>query len=477
MTYAASLPDVGTFEAWRLAARSAISHGVRPDEIDWSGGGTLFGSQPLPTGEKGTSFAVPKLFLKIAGNVIWHSAPERFDLLYQALWRLHSRDGEPLSQVDRLGRKLNLMAKAVSRDIHKMHAFVRFRELPSAGQRRSFAAWFEPEHDSLEPASPFFAKRFAGMDWMIATPRRTARFEDGSLSLSEGMPRPSLPDDASEALWGTYFANIFNPARIKLDAMKSEMPKKYWANLPETRLIPAMLADAEARVERMREAGASVARPGAQQISTRYRAAMPQPIELPQTLGEARGAALQCRRCNLCEAATQTVWGDGDPRAEIMIVGEQPGDLEDLEGRPFVGPAGQLLRSTLAEIGADADRLYLTNAVKHFKFTPRGKRRLHKTASRAEVQHCRWWLKMEIGMVQPRIIMALGATAAGALTGIDSAMAARRGGLETGLDGTSILPTWHPAYILRAQDPHQKTAALNQFKSDLRAGLELAHVR
>jgi len=102
---------------------------------------------------------------------------------------------------------------------------------------------------------------------------------------------------------------------------------------------------------------------------------------------------------------------------------------------------------------------------------------LHKTASRADVQHCRWWLKMEISMVQPRIIVALGATAAGALTGIDSAMAARRGGLETGLDSTSILPTWHPAYILRAQGLDQKTAALNQFKSDLRAGLELAHVR
>src|SRR5690606_20643986 len=169
-------------------------------------------------------------------------------------------------------------------------------------------------------------------------------------------------------LWGTYFANIFNPARIKLDAMKSEMPKKYWANLPETRLIPAMLADAEARVERMREAGASAARPGAQQISTRYRAAMPQPVELPQTLEEARSAATQCRRCNLCEAATQTVWGEGPPRAEIMIVGEQPGDLEDLEGRPFVGPAGQLLRSTLAEIGANTDHLYLTNTIKHFKF-------------------------------------------------------------------------------------------------------------
>ena len=143
-----------------------------------------------------------------------------------------------------------------------MHAFVRFRELPSDTPRRSFAAWFEPEHNTLEPGSSFFAKRFADMDWLIATPRLTAQFRDGVLDFGPAGARPDLPDDASESLWATYFANIFNPARIKLDAMRSEMPMKYWKNLPETRLIPEMLKDAEARVQRMREAGASAARPG-----------------------------------------------------------------------------------------------------------------------------------------------------------------------------------------------------------------------
>src|SRR5690606_13183137 len=192
------------------------------------------------------------------------------------------------------------MAKNVGRDIHKMHAFVRFRELPGNGSRRRFGAWFEPEHHTLEPGAAFFVKRFADMDWLIATPGLTARFEGSKLSFEEGGTQPHLPEDASEALWATYFANIFNPARIKLDAMRSEMPKKYWKNLPETRLIPSMLADAEERVERMREAGSSKPRPGAAAISTRYRASLPVAAAIPETLDEAHEAAMQCRRCGLC---------------------------------------------------------------------------------------------------------------------------------------------------------------------------------
>jgi DNA polymerase len=258
---------------------------------------------------------VPQTFVQLATSVIWHSDPERFALLYQALWRLDRHEGTPLSQADPLGRRLHLLAKNVGRDIHKMHAFVRFREVPAHGQRRRFAAWFEPEHNTLEPGSTFFAKRFADMDWMIATPRLTAQFAGGKLTFGPAAPRPDLPDDASENLWATYFANIFNPARVKLDAMRSEMPKKYWKNLPETRLIPEMLKDAEARVQRMHAAGASQVRAGSAAISTRYRAAMPQVPDLsaalPETLGQARTAAMTCQRCALCAAATQTVWGIG----------------------------------------------------------------------------------------------------------------------------------------------------------------------
>ena len=474
MNFTAALPRRGLFDAWRRAARLAISHRIPPDDIDWNGGEDLFGGAPLPDQAGGHGARVPPDFIRLAGSVIWHSAPERFSLLYQALWRLDRRDGAPLSQADPLGRRLGLMAKSVGRDIHKMHAFVRFREISSCGDRRRFGAWFEPEHNTLEPGSSFFVKRFADMDWLIATPRLTARYEAGRLCLEDGGRRPDLPDDASETLWATYFANIFNPARIKLDAMRSEMPRKYWKNLPETRLIPSMLADAEARVERMREAGASRPRRGATTISTRYRATLPASAEMPADLEQAREAALQCRRCGLCEAATQTVWGEGDPHARIMIVGEQAGDQEDLEGRPFVGPAGSLLRTILTEAGLPPQQAWLTNAVKHFKFTPRGKRRLHRNPNRGEIEHCRWWLGLELAFIRPRIALALGASSAFALTGDSGPISHRRGTIETGLHGGPVLISWHPSYILRMSDPTEKARLRSELATDIAAAL--AHV-
>nr|WP_253944568.1 UdgX family uracil-DNA binding protein [Pseudogemmobacter hezensis] len=470
--------------AWRDAARIAISHRIAPDQIDWKTAadadadadnsptaGGLFATEALPSAPGPHQAQVPQAFIRLAGSVIWHSAPARLAALYQALWRLDLRQGEPLSQADPLGRRLNLMAKAVGRDIHKMHAFVRFREIPAgpdtAGRHR-FAAWFEPEHNTLEPGSPFFAKRFADMDWMIATPRLTAQFIAGSLSFQPGGARPNLPgpdlsEDASESLWATYFANIFNPARVKLDAMRSEMPKKYWKNLPETRLIPDMLKDAESRVARMHAAAASTPRPGSAPVSTRYRATMPVAADLPDTLEAAQKAAQQCRRCGLCEAATQTVWGEGATDARLMLVGEQPGDQEDLEGRPFTGPAGQLLRSLMAEAGIAPSSVWLTNAVKHFKFVPRGKERLHQNPNRQEIGDCRWWLGLELAFIRPKLVVALGASAAFALTGKAAALEDRRGRIETGLHGGPVLITWHPAAILRQPD---KAAAM-----DLRAAL------
>lgn len=467
MSYAVTLPQRGLFAAWREAARNASSHNIAPEQIDWNGGSGLFGGDRLPDCSGEQEVRVSPEFMTLAKSVIWHCAPERFHLLYQALWRFKKGDGAPISQVDPLGRKLQLMAKAVGRDIHKMHAFVRFREYAKTGNRRKFGAWFEPEHNTLEPGSAFFVKRFADMDWIIATPQLTARFEDGVLAFTDGGERPSIPDDAAETLWAIYFANIFNPARIKIDAMRSEMPKKYWNNLPETRLIPSMLADAESRVERMRAAGASQPRAGAAAISTRYRASLPIADDFPETLEAAQRAAMQCRRCGLCEAATQTVWGEGSSEAQIMIVGEQAGDHEDLEGRPFVGPAGQLLRRTLVKSGVTPKTVWLTNAVKHFKFKPRGKKRIHQNPSRGEITHCRWWLGLELAFIRPRITVALGASSAFALTNNDQPISQRRGTIETGLHGGPVLISWHPSYILRSTDQAKRIRLESELARDI----------
>ena len=143
-----------------------------------------------------------------------------------------------------------------------------------------------------------------------------------------------------------------------------------------------------------------------------------------------------------------------------MIVGEQPGDREDLEGLPFVGPAGQVLHQAMAEAGVDPAKAWLTNAVKHFKFTPRGKQRIHQSPDRAEIEHCRWWLGLELGFVRPRLTVALGASAAYALTGNAGPMKDRVGKFEQGLHDGPVLVTWHPSYILRLPDPSTARADL-----------------
>nr|WP_255376454.1 UdgX family uracil-DNA binding protein [Acetobacter sp. DsW_063] len=432
------MPERGAFDAWRSAARVLMSHRVPPDDVDWSGRPGLFTPQEIPGFAGPHNVNVTGNFLKLAESVIWNSDPERFSLLYRALWRLCVRDGDPLSQSDVLGRRLQLLAKSVGRDIHKMHAFVRFHELPSTARRR-FAAWFEPEHYILEPGSRFFMKRFADMDWMIATPRLTARFEGGVITYHPGGSKPSLPVDASEELWATYFANIFNPARIKTNAMRSEMPKKYWKNLPETRLIPSMLAGAEDRVGRMHVAGASTSRPGAAIISTRYRNSIEKTEENPENLSDAKRSSRQCRRCSLCESATQTVWGAGPENAALMIVGAQPGDREDLTGSPLDGDFGARLRELVTGAGFDLSETYVTAAVKHFKFRPEGGLRIPSAPSMAEIEHCTWWLDMELAFIRPQLVMALGAAPVFAMTGDDTALERRRGTFETGRHGGQVM--------------------------------------
>jgi DNA polymerase len=471
VTYTVRLPERGTFAAWREAARRAIGHGIGPDEIDWrdaTGGGDLFAAAPLPEAVGPHRAHVPPAFLEIAGRVVWHRAPERFALLYRALWRLDRGDADVLSPADTLGRRLGLMGQAVARDIHRLHAFVRFRELADeladAGPRRRFAAWFEPEHHTLEPASDFFVGRFADMDWLIATPLLTARFEAGRLDFGPGTARPDLPEDAAAPLWNTYFVSIFNPARLKPQAMRAGMPKRYWPNLPETRLIPALLATAGERVRRMHAAAATTPRP----------VAVSPPEALPESLEAAGRAAATCRRCNLCAAATGTVWGAGAADAALLIVGEQPGDREDLEGRPFVGPAGRLLRAAMAAAAVPAEKVWLTNAVKHFKFAPRGKQRLHRNPDRGEIRACRWWLGLEIGLVRPRLTLALGATAAFALTDDDGPLGRRRGGIETGLHGGRVLISWHPSRILRLADAAAAAATHDALTADLATAWRLA---
>lgn len=477
-----AVPETGTAASWRASARACLSAGLTPGDILWQFGaapGDLFEETgALPEGAPPPR--VPRKFVELAESVCWHEDPERFARLYAFLWALTQGGARMDDAGDPRLAALRAMEKAVHRCQHKMKAFVRFREIPAAdtpngGSRRRFATWFEPTHNTLEPTAPFFARRFGDMDWAIATPGLTAVFEDGALRFEAGQAKPPLPDDATEALWATYFGSIFNPARVKLKAMIAEMPKKYWRNLPETRRIPELLAGAESQVREMQAAAPSLPPPRAERIAAKLHAptgcaagGAPHPeFERPESLAALSAQLGGCTRCPLHGPATQAVPGEGPEDAGLLIVGEQPGDEEDLAGRPFVGPAGRLFDEVAASAGLDRSTAYVTNAVKHFKYEPRGKKRLHQRPNAGEVAHCKWWLGLERQIVRPRLILAMGATAAEALTGNGNGILRRRGTVEKPDDGPPVLLTTHPSYLLRLPDVAARRTETGKFRRDL----------
>ncbi|WP_295315784.1 UdgX family uracil-DNA binding protein [Roseobacter sp.] len=464
------VPRIDAARAWRDAARDLLLSQVPPQEVTW--GDTrqdrgLFDTPgpPGPARPVTGSVTVPRSFLQMADTVVWHADPARFARLYAFLWRLIEAPHLMSDRGDAHLSQLRQMEKNVRRCQHKMKAFVRFREIGDpAGPRRSFAAWFEPTHHTVEPTAGFFARRFADMDWRILTPDISAVFEDGKVRFEEDHPRPDLPDDASEILWVTYFRNIFNPARLKVKAMQSEMPKKYWKNMPEAAAIPDLIAGAPARAREMALNAPGLPPPrmaAVQAQQAHLTSAWDGPADdLPRQVSA-------CTRCPLHRTATQAVPGEGPLSARLMIVAEQPGDQEDLQGRPLVGPAGQLFDRIADDAGLDRNGAFVTNAVKHFKFRPRGRQRIHQRPDAGEIQHCRWWLEAEIQLVRPAVILALGATAALSLTGSGADLMQRRGNVETGPDGIPVLITLHPAYLLRQPDADKKAAATEHFRNDL----------
>jgi DNA polymerase len=377
-------------EGWRGAARRLAVAEMPPADVLWSVAGddeTLFSPEAPSAGAATGVFAVPRAFLDLAETVIQHRDPERFALLYAALWRIRHGERELLANAaDPLVARLQRMVKAVRHEAHKMTAFVRFREI-AAEEGPRYLAWFEPEHHVLKATAPFFVRQFAGMRWSILTPDKSAHWDGTALRFGRGGARADAPaEDALEEVWRTYYRSIFNPARLNKTKMRADMPQRYWRNLPEAQLIPELTRDAVRRTRAMLD------QPPTPASRPEWAPAAPAVAAPVGGLAALHAEAASCRRCPLWESATQTVFGEGPPDAALMLVGEQPGDQEDLAGHAFVGPAGRLLDEALAAAGLDRAKLYVTNAVKHFKFEPRGRRRIHQKPDRSEVRHCRWWL-------------------------------------------------------------------------------------
>lgn len=478
MSLSVLLPRIGTARAFRDAARLLASHQVPPHEVRFAVEDhppRLF-DDPLPKGAGSTPVRAPKRFPDLCDGLSTVRSGEGFDVAYALLMRLQDSPKILSNRADPLVARAEVLGKAVRRDLHKFKAFLRFRDMaPGQEGRRRFQAWFEPTHRIEEAIAPFFQRRFGDMDWIIRTPEVTMGWKDGQFQArAEENEKPEDHDDLEE-VWRTYYRSVFNPARLKTKAMQAEMPKKYWKNLPEAELIPELVASARAREDAMRSAVPTHAPKRAAQISKSLVRAEPLEPGEPTDLSELKEALATCRRCPLHCAATQAVAGEGPPKARVMVVGEQPGDQEDLAGRPFVGPAGQLFDALAAEAGLPRDKVFVTNAVKHFKFSPRGKRRIHQRPNAGEVSHCRWWLDQERRFVRPHLIVAMGATALLALTGDGRDITMRRGQIERLADGTLILPTFHPSYLLRQRSSARVAADRIALKADLTVAARFLH--
>ncbi|HSQ95096.1 MAG TPA: UdgX family uracil-DNA binding protein [Croceibacterium sp.] len=462
--FVVAMPEPADFEFWRDRARALVQADVPPDRVAFvepGGSGSLFGpkrasgDRRLPSPPRsGRIVRASRQFVELAKAAICHSDAARFDLLYRLLWRLQDNARLLEDRADPDVRKLEDLARAVRRDIHKMRAFVRFREVEEAGGEKHYVAWFEPQHHILRVSAGFFMHRFANMKWSILTPLGSLHWDGEALAEGPSAQRSDAPaGDPAEELWRKYYASIFNPARLKVGAMLKEMPRRYWKNMPEAALIPELVAGAQAREAAMVETGKG------------------HNEERPHSLSDIGKAIHECRRCPIGLLENQAVMGEGLKTATLMVVGEQPGDQEDLAGKPFVGPSGQLLDRYLVEAGIDRGQVYVTNAVKHFKFVWRGKRRLHQPPTAKEIDTCRFWLEGELEIVKPRVVLALGASAARGLLGKTVSISKARGHPHELPDGRELWITAHPSYLLRLKD-EPKVEQERLFRADLAAVAE-----
>ncbi|MBP6546740.1 MAG: UdgX family uracil-DNA binding protein [Phenylobacterium sp.] len=462
------------FAGWRDAARSLRGQGASPDTVIWTveGEGDLFADPAPLTPPSPGGFTVSREFLELAEAVILHRSPERFSLLYRMLWRMAAAPNLLRIATDPDVVRVNDLARQVSKAAHKMKAFVRFRTVGMDPE--AYAAWFEPAHRVTELVAPFFAKRFANMIWSILTPDACIHWNGAQLAVTPGADPADAPgEDALEDYWRTYYASIFNPARLKVDAMTNEMPKRYWRNLPEARLIPGLIAAAEGRTNLMVAQAPSQSIRVIRRMAKTVRDATYDALA-PQSLEEVAAGVYACRRCPLYKDATQGVPGEGPAHARLLLVGEQPGDQEDLAGQPFVGPAGQVLDNALSEAGVPRAETYVTNAVKHFKHELRGKRRIHQTPNPTEVTACRWWVDAERRLIRPRVVVTLGATAALSVFGKATPIGKNRGIALQLPDQAQAVVTYHPSHLLRVLDAEAKAKAYALFVQDLRLAWELA---
>jgi probable DNA metabolism protein len=481
------IPIEPSFAAWRRAARALLRQGVEPSQIEWVESGNkaaahsgddcngsatgqvvqslaasaaervssataadVPNAEPACTaaGSVGTGAsaapAIPRELLSWLKTAACVRAPDRWALLYRVLWRWTRGERTVLDLNDPDGSLLDQRIRTIEHETEDLLTLTLFRRRDPSMGPPEFVGWYEPHHDLLERAAVRFAARMGDSTWMLATPHG-AVFWNGMLlridqpgaeeyeQTTQALPASAMTGEAvtsmpTEALWLAYYASAFNGAPLPV-------PLRYWRMPPAGPPLPARLARERSRLGAQ---SAAVTVPPTPPVE--YSAMTPPLIE-------PTGPLATCRRCALWRNAKQAVAGVGPAHAAIMVVGEQPGEHENQHGEPLTGPAGQLLDAVLARAGLKRETLYLTYAVKHYKWETLDQQRIHRTPVRREVEACQYWLEKELARIAPRVVVTLGATALKALTGAHVNLSEYLG-QTIAHDGRLIVPAWHPSYAL-----------------------------
>ena len=422
-----ALKNETDWDGWRLATRALVLAGIEPGSLEW-----VVGEAAAALPEATGTFHVPRALVSLASGAIQARDPGRFDLLYGLVWRAHSGEKVPDDDADADLARLRRIALAVRADAHRMRTNIRFLPV-GGGEATRYVGWFAPAHFVLPANARLMAHRFPGVMFSVVTPDGMAHWNGSSLLFAAGAGHIEN-DEALRNWWDARHAAL-------LDNATSEV------SVPE----------AEALDEAPRPPDRAPLGP----VVWHTRA---DPL-----LAQAVQEAADCERCPLFAPATQTVFGEGPADASVMFVGEQPGDQEDTIGRPFVGPAGQMMDRAMEEAGIDRRAVYVTNAVKHFKFTLRGKRRIHQTPEVPEIQACNAWLGVERQHLRPRLLVLMGGSAARAVLGRAVTISRERGRPIQMEDGQTVFVTVHPSYLLRIPDAAAKAREYDAFVRDLTA--------
>ncbi|WP_168791292.1 UdgX family uracil-DNA binding protein [Paraburkholderia aromaticivorans] len=483
-----------SFAAWRHAARELLRQGVEPERIEWvecdscdsagSDSGNANAQDGSATAPVVPTPAIPRELLAWLKTAACFYAPDRWSLLYRILWRWTHGERHVLDPQDADGALLDQRIQSVEHETSDLVALTLFRRRDPSMGPPEFVGWYEPHHDLLEQAAERFAERMGDSTWMLATPQGAAFWSGMLLRISrpaaaedehaahpcperqqqnppatQALPPGAMVGEATtseptEALWLAYYASVFNGA-------PAPVPLRYWRTPPAGPPLPAQLARERSRLGAQR---GTVTVPEMPPLE--YSAVTP-------PLREPTGPLPTCRRCALWRNAKQAVAGAGPARAAIMVVGEQPGEHENQHGVPFMGPAGQLLDTVLARAGLERAALYLTYAVKHYKWETLEQQRVHRTPARREVEACQYWLDHELAQVAPRVVVTLGATALKALTGAHVNLSEYLGQtIDHG--GRLIVPTWHPSYALKMADGRLREDVVAGMAAALRRAAGLA---